>query len=382
MLKKNRVLWYLLALSFLASLTFTVLVHAGSQDLSMKLKSGQYIQNANNFYIIFDKSSSMGNPYTFLEKLIIEKNLVSNFNRTIPDLSLSAALRTFGQNYADFDVTKLPYGIVKYDVEKLDAVIKDLSSPFGNSPLDVAIMSAGSDLRAVQGKTALVIFTDGEDMDNAPVKAAANVKGLYGDNLCIYTVQIGDDKNGAKILEQIAQAGGCGFFVKGDNLASDADMTNFVERIFLAGKPAGMPAPARVIPRMPAEPMKEAMVQREAAAEVSIELLVEFDSGKAIVKPKYNNEIKKVADFMKQNPDATAMIEGYTDNVGKRAANIKLSQQRADSIKAYLVKKFGVNSARLKAVGYGPDKPVASNATKEGKQKNRRVRAVFSNMTK
>ena len=380
MLKKNRVLWYLLALSFLASMTFTVLVHAGSQDLSMKLKSGQYVQNANNFYIIFDKSSSMGNPYAFLEKFITEKNLVSNFNRTIPDISLSAALRTFGQNYADFDITKLPYGIVKYDVEKLDAVIKDLSSPFGYSPLDVAIMAVGSDLRVVQGKTALVIFTDGEDMDSAPVKAAANVKGLYGDNLCIYTVQIGDDKNGAKILEQIAQAGGCGFFVKGDSLASDAGMTNFVERIFLAGKPAGMPAPAPA----KAEPMKEAMVQREAPAakEVSIELLVEFDTGKAIVKPKYNNEIKKVADFMKENPDATAMIEGYTDNVGKRAANIKLSQQRADSIKAYLVKKFGINSARLKAVGYGPDKPVASNATKEGKQKNRRVRAVFSNMTK
>ena len=156
--------------------------------------------------------------------------MVSNFNRTIPDLSLSAALRTFGQNYADFDVTKLPYGIVKYDVEKLDAVIKDLSSPFGYSPLDVAIMAAGSDLKAVQGKIALVIFTDGEDMDNAPVKAAASVKSLYGNNLCIYTVQIGDDKNGAKLLEQIAQAGECGFFVKGDNLASDAEYDQFCEK--------------------------------------------------------------------------------------------------------------------------------------------------------
>ncbi len=353
----------------LAFVLFAVPVLAGSQDLSMKLKSGQYVQNANNFYIIFDKSSSMGNPYTFLEKLIIEKNLVSNFNRTIPDLSLSAALRTFGQNYADFDVTKLPYGIVKYDVEKLDAVIKDLSSPFGYSPLDVAIMAAGSDLKAVQGKIALVIFTDGEDMDNAPVKAAASVKSLYGSNLCIYTVLIGDDKNGAKLLEQIAQAGECGFFVKGDNLAGDAEMTNFVKRIFLTSK--------RKI-------MKETGVQREAPAAkgVSIELMVQFDTGKAIVKRKYNNEIKKVADFMKENPNATAVIEGYTDNVGREAANVKLSLRRADSIKEYLVKKFGIDSSRLKAVGYGPDKPVASNATKEGRQKNRRVRAVFSNMTK
>ena len=60
--------------SLLAFVLFAVPVLAGSQDLSMKLKSGQYVQNANNFYIIFDKSSSMGNPYAFLEKLIIEKN--------------------------------------------------------------------------------------------------------------------------------------------------------------------------------------------------------------------------------------------------------------------------------------------------------------------
>jgi OOP family OmpA-OmpF porin len=130
--------------------------------------------------------------------------------------------------------------------------------------------------------------------------------------------------------------------------------------------------------------MKEATVQREAPAskEVSIALLVEFDTGMATVKPKYNNEIKKVADFMKEYPDTSAMIEGHTDNVGKEAANVKLSQRRADSIKTYLVKKFGIDSSRIKAVGYGPNKPVASNATKEGKQKNRRVRAVFSNTIK
>ena len=83
---------------------------------------------------------------------------------------------------------------------------------------------------------------------------------------------------------------------------------------------------------------------------------------------------------MKEYPDTNAIIEGHTDNVGKEAANIKLSQRRADSIKAYLVKKFGIDSSRLKAVGYGPNEPITSNATKEGRQKNRRVKAVFSNM--
>jgi OmpA-OmpF porin, OOP family len=387
MSKKNKVSWYLLALSFLVSMTLTVPVLAGSQDLSMKLKSGQYIQNANNFVIILDRTGSMGSDYAGVQKFIIEKSLVSKFNSYIPDLSLNGGLRTLGQNYADFDVTKLEYGMTKYDPKSLDGVIQKLDNPFGDSPLEAAILAAGKDLKGLQGKSALVIFTDAVDMGDAPVKAATSVKSQYGDKLCIYTVQIGNDEKGGKILDRIVKAGQCGVYAKGDDLANDSAMSDFVERIFLASKPAEAlpaPRPAKVVPQVQPEVMKEATVQREAPAskEVSIELLVQFDTGKAIVKPKYNNEIKKVADFMKEYPDTTAIIEGHTDNVGKEAANVKLSQRRADSIKASLVKKFGIDSSRLKAVGYGPNKPIASNGTKEGKQKNRRVKAVFSNITK
>ena len=338
-------------------------------DLSMKMKSGKYTQNANNFEIIFDKTGSMGSDYAGVQKFIIEKSLVSKFNSYIPDLSLNGGLRTLGQNYADFDVTKLEYGMTKYDAVNLNGVIQNLRTPYGDSPLEAAILAAGNDLKSLQGRSALVIFTDGVDMGDAPVKAAANVKSQYGHKLCIYTVQIGNDIEGAKILDRIVKAGQCGVSVTGDALADDSAMSAFVERIFLAHEH---------------HVMKETGVQREAPAskEVSIGLLVEFDTGMAVVKPKYNNEIKKVADFMKEYPDSTAVIEGYTDNVGKEAANVKLSQRRADSIKAYLVKKFGIDSSRIKAVGYGPNKPIASNETKEGRQKNRRVQAVFSNMTK
>jgi OOP family OmpA-OmpF porin len=368
----------LMVFSLLAFVVFTVPVLAGSQDLTMKLKSGQYVQNADNFYIIFDKTGSMSNFYTCWglqsRKIIFEKALVKTFNRTIPDLSLMAGMRTLGSNYRDFDVTKSVYGIVKYDPGSLDAVIQKLKSPLGDSPLEAAIMAAGNDLRTVQGKIALVIFSDGEDMGNAPVKAAAGVKNQYGDKLCIYTVQVGNDENGGKVLSQVAQAGQCGISVKGDKLGSDAEMTAFVERIFLAQKIAGAPH----------EVMKEAAVQREASAskEVSMKLLVEFDTGKAVVKPKYHKEIKKVADFMKENPDTKVAIEGHTDSVGKEAANVKLSQRRAEAIVSYLVAKFGIDKSRLTAVGYGPKKPVASNKTADGRAKNRRVEAKIETMTR
>ena len=75
-------------------------------------------------------------------------------------------------------------------------------------------------------------------MGDASVKAAANVKSQYGDKLCIYTVQIGNDEKGRKVLNQIMKAGQCGVSVKGDDLANDLAMNDFVGKIFLAEKPA------------------------------------------------------------------------------------------------------------------------------------------------
>jgi outer membrane protein OmpA-like peptidoglycan-associated protein len=118
-------------------------------------------------------------------------------------------------------------------------------------------------------------------------------------------------------------------------------------------------------------PMKEKVI---------IELNVEFDTAKAIVKEKYHNNIKKVADFMKEFPNTHATIEGHTDNVGNATYNQGLSEERANSVRQYLIEKFGIDGSRITAVGYGLTKPIASNDTAEGKQKNRRVVAVMEAM--
>ena len=115
---------------------------------------------------------------------------------------------------------------------------------------------------------------------------------------------------------------------------------------------------------------------------VTIALNVEFDTDKAVVKDKYRNEIKKVADFMKTYPNTTAVIEGHTDNVDTAEYNQKLSDVRANSVRQYLIDNFGIKASRLTAVGYGLTKPIASNNTEEGRQKNRRVQAVIKAMKK
>jgi OOP family OmpA-OmpF porin len=142
---------------------------------------------------------------------------------------------------------------------------------------------------------------------------------------------------------------------------------------------------AAPVAETPAAP-KEAIVAAAPVAEtpllekITITLNVKFNTAKTVVKKKYHNDIKKVANFMKAHPDTTAVIEGYTDNVDKfnnPEKNIKLSQARADNVRQYLIDNFGIDASRITAVGYGPDKPIASNDTKKGRQKNRRVQAVI-----
>jgi len=110
-----------------------------------------------------------------------------------------------------------------------------------------------------------------------------------------------------------------------------------------------------------------------AQEKVSITLNIQFDTGNANIKPEYHDDIKRIADFMNKYPSTSAVIEGHTDNVGKEVVNVKLSHQRAANVKAYLVRILGIDSSRIRAIGYDYQKPIADNQTAQGRQKNRRV---------
>lgn len=131
------------------------------------------------------------------------------------------------------------------------------------------------------------------------------------------------------------------------------------------------------------EPVVEATAAKASASQPVVEagtrlaLKVNFDTSKSIIKKQYFDELNKVGEAMSQNKNLKGAIEGHTDNAGNAAANTKLSQQRANAVRDYIVKKFKIEPSRLTAKGYGPTKPVASNATKEGREQNRRIEATF-----
>ena len=102
-----------------------------------------------------------------------------------------------------------------------------------------------------------------------------------------------------------------------------------------------------------------------------------FPTNKADITEQYVGEVERAAKFLKRYADVNAVIEGHTDSDGSDVYNQKLSQRRADAVKDSLVKNYGIDAARLTAVGYGESRPVTSNATKDGKAQNRRVVAVM-----
>lgn len=164
--------------------------------------------------------------------------------------------------------------------------------------------------------------------------------------------------------------------------------TPFGTKVELDGCPPV--AEQRLAPQA-AEESKVVMQEQKAAPAASAEIAavakriiekgratinIEFDTGKSIIKPRYHNELKKFADVLKSYPDLNVVIEGHTDNVGRQVYNQKLSEKRAESIKSYIVNKFGVPDSQLSAKGYGPSRPIASNKTPAGRKKNRRVEAA------
>lgn len=112
--------------------------------------------------------------------------------------------------------------------------------------------------------------------------------------------------------------------------------------------------------------------QLAASGSVALEGIT-FDTGKAVIRPESKAVLDEVGALLKNDEALALEIQGHTDNAGSPTGNLTLSQQRADAVKAYLLSTFGIDAARLTTAGFGDTRPVADNATDEGRAKNRRV---------
>lgn len=383
---------------FLMSMTQQAGAAPEAWDLNKKVISGEAVQKVHAFVILYDATDSMNDTYKGRTKLKGEKDTVNQFNYMIPYLKMTASARAFGKFSLLKDPgSKLLFGPLAYAKADVRESIGRIRRGSGVSPMNAALEGAGQDLRSQAGQMAIIAFSDGEDMESyKPAEVAQRIKSDYGDRICIYTVQIGDSPAGKKLLEQVADASHCGFMTTAESISSPQAMADFVEKIFLEPRKAEPAKTAAPVVEQEVAKVKEAAAEVAPATQVAapvakpepapekltIVLKVQFDHDKTIIKKKYHHDIKQVADFMKQYPSTKATIEGYTDSVGTEAYNLELSQRRAESVKKYLIKNFGIDASRLSTIGYGLTKPVADNKTAEGKQQNRRVEAQLETVIK
>ena len=341
-----------------------------NSNITSMLTSGEYQRKVDNFIVVQDASSTMGEKASrsshYHSKLAESKDLLNCLNNTLPDnFDVGAGMRGFGPFYSE---KGLIYGMTGYTKDGLNGAIQSFTGTGGVTPLANAITYAGYDLlntpglTDMPGPTAMILFSDGLNTDAPdPAAAAAAIKDMYGSNICIYTVLLGNDPKGKVNMDQIADAGKCGYATDSTTIGSAQGMEKFVTDVFLEkAPPKPKPKPVPVVMKKPVE-------------KISYTLYIEFDFDKDMVRPQHHNDVKKIADTLAKYSEANVKLAGHTDSIGTDAYNMDLSKRRANMVKKYLETVFKVKASRISTVGYGESKPIASNDTSEGRQRNRRV---------
>lgn len=135
----------------------------------------------------------------------------------------------------------------------------------------------------------------------------------------------------------------------------------------------GCPREEKITPVQPALPPPVKLTAEEQQIINTVFKNLQFETGKAIIRPVSFTSLDALADLMKRKPEFRLLIEGHTDNIGGASMNLSLSKKRAKAAKDYLVAKGGVEEGRITDKGYGLTKPVSTNKTAEGRAQNRRV---------
>lgn len=236
-MKKNYLISILLVVSVFILFSCAVQQQAQVPFNPVQIETGGYTLKADNFMFVFDASSSMDEAYKGQTKFQMAKNIVSRMNMTMEGMRLTGALRTFGHSkVVSNKSTALFYGLTDYSKAGLEDALSRVTRPGGTSPLFRALNAASDDLSGLTGKTAVIVISDGKDMAATTLAAATALKGKYGSRVCIYSILAGNSSSGKTLLENIAKAGGCGFFTSADQLATGQQIADYVEAVFLGGE--------------------------------------------------------------------------------------------------------------------------------------------------
>lgn len=351
-------------------------------NLNPQINSGQFVQKTDNFVVLLDRSASMDGWAGKASRISYAKDVTSRLIATIPDIKLTAGLRTFWDTE-----TALRYGMTSFNKQDFLKAIDDVGRPSGRTPMGRTIVASGEDLKGAAGKSAIIIVSDFEEIEGiddirpkSVMEAIGNVKAQYGDRICVYTVQVGTVPIGKMLSQEVVREARCGRAVNADDLATPEAMADFVREIFLGAPPvqAVEAEKAKAAPaQAPAAEVEKAAVA-PAAAVAAVEFEdIHFDFDKSNLKPEARDLLNKLGEFMQTHKEATVLIEGNCDERGTVEYNLALGERRALSAKKYLV-NLGVDQGRIKTISYGKERPLDPRHNEEAWAKNRRDHFVMT----
>ncbi|MBU0909050.1 MAG: VWA domain-containing protein, partial [Proteobacteria bacterium] len=282
-MKRLQSLWILFLIGFLAGCAPMASETAFTPtDLSGKLGQG-YKQKVDNAVIILDASSSMYDKENGKQKVEQAKNVVLHMNDTLPPLKMQAGLHVFGPTLGpNMDDSKLIYGMTDYNAADLAAAVKTVQVA-GVTPLAKPLLKSIDDLKNSQGQIAVIAVSDGiNTATQSPVEAAEALKNAFGERICIYTILIGSNPVGKKVLEDVAAAGKCGFATTEGDVATSEGMADFVEKVFFE-KEVVKPVVQKVVPA----PVMEKTI--------TMDLKVLFDFDKTTIRPREQDQLDEFA---------------------------------------------------------------------------------------
>jgi OOP family OmpA-OmpF porin len=208
----------------------------------------------------------------------------------------------------------------------------------------------------------IFIFTDGTTDFAGATKNPEDYTQAYADkyNVCFYMIGDATDNRSAKRLADMAKANACSRVVPFKQFTENPN--------YITGALYVVKANERIVTTT------ETRITGIKVGDVL------FGFNQTDIMSQYTADLDQLGMFLKKNPDAYALLVGYTDSIGSEEYNLGLSNRRADSVAAYLMNNQGVGQDQIVVNWYGEANPVASNDSAEGRAQNRRVEIAVGGM--
>ena len=311
-------------------------------------QAADMVRKVDSFDLLADQSGSMmmKAPELKMTKAAAAKQVLSAVNEAIPDLGYKASMHTIAPvkkvvSYGDWNRAAMNKGI---------ASLAEEGMIFGRmTPMGDGFAQLSGDYASMARPTAVVLASDGAN--NTGVDPVAEAAAIYQaqPGLCFHVISFADTAEGQATLDKISALNSCSVSVKGADLLADKKALNqFVADVFYT-----------------TGAVEEAIVLHG----------VNFAFDSYALDEKAQGILDEAAAVLKAK-GAPVTLEGWTDSIGSDAYNQKLSQNRANAVKAYLVKQ-GVSASKLNAQGKSKSFKY-DNATEEGRYLNRRVEILFN----